>query len=52
MSTTLLVDGNAVAYTIDVKECRDCQDFAKQYFNRLRDYAKLFPSLPKMVLFF
>lgn len=52
MSTTLLVDGNAVAYTIDVKECRGCQDFAKQYFNRLRDYAKQFPSLPKMILFF
>lgn len=49
--TTLLVDGNAVAYTINISNCIDAKDFAKQYFNRLREYAKQFTSLPKMILF-
>lgn len=50
--TTLLVDGNAVAYTINVNECKDEKDFARTYFSRLREYAKLFTSLPKMIIFF
>lgn len=52
MSTTLLIDGNALAYTINLDSCNSDKDFAKQYFNRLRDYSKQFTSMVKMVLFF
>lgn len=53
MSITLLVDGNAVAYTINIANCRDEKDFAKQFFDRLREYSsKNFTSFVKMCLFF
>lgn len=50
--TTILVDGNAVAYTINLCSCTDENDFTKKYFSRLREYAKQFTSLPKFILFF
>ena len=52
MSTTLLVDGNAVAYTIPIADCVDEKDFAKRFLGRLREYAKQFTSIPKAIIFF
>lgn len=52
MPTTLLVDGNSVAYTININNCKDEKDFCKQFFFRLREYAKQFTNLPKAILFF
>lgn len=52
MSTVCLVDGNAVAYTIDLDKCKTEKDFLKSYLYRLREYAKQFTSLPKFILFF
>lgn len=52
MSTTLLVDGNAVAYTINLDDCYDEKDFARRFFSRLREYSKQFTSMVKCVLFF
>lgn len=52
MSTTLLVDGNAVAYTIPIADCIDEKDFAKRFLGRLREYAKQFTSIPKAIIFF
>lgn len=52
MSTTLLVDGNAVAYTINIESCQDEKDFAKKFFSRLREYAKQFTTYVNMCLFF
>lgn len=52
MYTTCLVDGNAVAHTILLKECKDEQTFVRKYFSRLRDYSNSFTSLPKFILFF
>lgn len=52
MSYTCLVDGNAVAYTVDLKRCCNSKDFVVQYFQHLREYAKCVSSLPKFILFF
>ena len=50
--TTLLVDGNAVAYTININNCVDEKEFFKTFLSRLREYAKQFPSMPRALLFF
>lgn len=50
--TTVLVDGNAIAYTISINDCKNEKDFVKQYFSRLREYSKQFTSMPKFILFF
>ena len=52
MSYTYLVDGNAVAYTLDLNSYSSERDFARAYFNRLRDYAKTYPTMGKMIIFF
>lgn len=52
MSYTYLVDGNAVAYTLDIDSYSSERDFARAYFNRLREYAKTYPTMGKMVIFF
>lgn len=52
MSHTFLVDGNAVAYTLNIDNYNNEKDFAKAYFNKLRDLSKTFMSMPKMLLFF
>lgn len=52
MSVTLLIDGNALAHTIDVKSCNSGRDFARKMFNKIQNYAKLSTSLCKMILFF
>lgn len=52
MSQTLLVDGNAVAYTLNINNYIDEKAFAKAYFNKLKDLAKTFMSMPKILLFF
>nr|CAI9751373.1 exonuclease [uncultured phage]CAI9752258.1 exonuclease [uncultured phage] len=49
---TLLIDGNAVAYTINIAQCKDEKQFAKFFFSRLREYAKQFTCMPKALLFF
>lgn len=53
---TLLIDGNAVAYTIKVIDSQyvnDKKDFCRQFLGRLREYAKQFSSLnTKAILFF
>lgn len=50
---TLLIDGNAVAYTIDLKKTKDEKDFCRQFLSRLREYAKQFSSTnTKAILFF
>lgn len=53
---TLLIDGNAVAYTvkvIDSQYVNDKKDFCRQYLSRIREYAKQFSSLnTKAILFF
>lgn len=53
---TLLIDGNAVAYTIkiiDSQYVEDKKDFVRQYLGRLREYAKQFSTLnTKAILFF
>lgn len=52
MSYTYLVDGNAVAYTLNLDNYADEKEYARAYFNRLRDYAKQYPTIGKMILFF
>lgn len=52
MGTTLLIDGNSVAYTINLNSCHNSKDFRKLFFLRLREYAKQFTSMPKCILFF
>lgn len=52
MSYTYLVDGNAVAYTLKISEYESEKEYARAYFNRLRDYAKTYPTMGKMILFF
>lgn len=52
MPTTLLVDGNAVSYTINVNQCNNEKDFCKFFFSRLREYSKQFQSMPKAIIFF
>lgn len=53
---TLLIDGNAVAYTIQVinsQYVNDKKDFCRQYLGRLREYAKQFSTInTKAILFF
>lgn len=53
---TLLIDGNAVAYTIKVIDSQyvnDKKDFCRQFLSRIREYAKQFSSLnTKAILFF
>lgn len=50
--TTLLIDGNAVAYTISISNCENEKDFARSFLMKLREYAKQFTSLPKALIFF
>lgn len=52
MSTTLLVDGNAVAYTINIYNCIDSKDFAKQFFDRIKEYAKMVSTVPRCIICF
>lgn len=53
---TILVDGNAVAYTIYLDKCSCKEDFAMQYFDRLRKFSRV--ALPtrgifaRIILFF
>lgn len=50
---TLLIDGNAVAYTINIQYVKDEKDFCRQFLGRLREYAKQFSSInTKAILFF
>lgn len=51
-TTTLLIDGNSVAYTINIAECKNEKDFVHKFMFRLREYGKQFTSLPKAILFF
>lgn len=50
--TTLLIDGNAVAYTINLSLCKNENDFIRMYLSHIREYAKQFTSMPKAILFF
>lgn len=49
---TLLIDGNSVAYTINISNCKNAKDFSRQYFARIREYAKQFTTLVKCIIFF
>lgn len=52
MSVTLLVDGNALSYVVPVMRYNTKEEYMKQYFNKLRDYAKNFTAMVKVVVFF
>lgn len=50
--TTLLIDGNAFAYMIDINSTKNAKDFARLFLNKIRDYAKEFNLMSKCVIFF
>lgn len=52
MSVTLLVDGNALSYVVPVNKYNTKEEYTKQYFNKLRDYAKNFTAMVKVIVFF
>lgn len=52
MEYTCLADGNAVAYTIDIKNCTDEKDFCRKFLERLRDYSRSLHTMNKIILFF
>lgn len=52
MSTTILVDGNAVAYTVPVASCNSEQEYSKKFFSKIREYSKQFTSMVKVIVFF
>lgn len=49
---TCLADGNAVAYTINIANCSNEEDFCKKFLERLRDYSRSLHTMNKVVLFF
>lgn len=51
MSSTILVDGSAVAYIVNVDKYNNQKDYARAYFDKLRDYAREFATMPQMCLF-
>lgn len=50
--TTLLVDGNAVSYVVNVNSCKDEKEYAKQFIDFIRNYGRQYNSFCDIILFF
>lgn len=49
---TCLADGNAVAYTINIGNCNDEEDFCRKFLERLRDYSRSLHTMNRVIIFF
>lgn len=50
--TTILVDGNALAYIINVNNFSTEKEYARAYFSKLTDYTRKLSPLSKIILCF